>query len=187
MAVEEPPHTVVAKDGQFELRDYAPLVVAEVTVEGRRWEAANRGFRPLADYIFGANVPKEKIAMTAPVAQRRTGETIAMTAPVAQSEAGEGRWVVRFVMPAGQTLESLPEPANAAVRLVSEPARRFAAVRFSGLAGDETIARKEATLRDWIAARGLTPAGPPSYAYYDPPWTLPWLRRNEVMIPVESP
>lgn len=189
MAVEEPPHAVALKDGAFELRTYAPLVAAEVTVEGRRWEAANRGFRPLADYIFGANTPNETIAMTAPVAQRRerAGETIAMTAPVTQAEAGDGRWVVRFVMPAGSALETLPRPENPAVRLIAEPAQQIAAVRFAGLAGDRQLAEKEAALRAWIAARGLTPMGPATYAYYNPPWTPPWWRRNEVMIPVESP
>ncbi len=186
MAVEEPPHAVVLKDGKIELRDYPPLVVAEVTVEGRRWEAANKGFRPLAEYIFGGNVPKDKIAMTAPVAQTRAGEKIAMTAPVAQSRAGEGSWIVRFVMPQGYSLETLPKPENEQVRLLAEPARRIAAIRFSGLAQDEEVARKEAQLRDWINGQGLAPAGPATYAYYDPHWTPPWWRRNEVMIPVES-
>lgn len=189
MAVEEPPHTIVEKAalGQgatFELRRYAPKIVAEVTVSGDRREAANDGFRALAGYIFGDNAPKAKIAMTAPVQQSRVkGEKIAMTAPVQQAGHGD-QWIVRFVMPKEYTMATLPKPTNPAIRLIEEPEQTIAAVRFSGTAGDKALADKTAALEAALAARKLTAEGAPFYAFYDPPWTLPFMRRNEVMVGV---
>lgn len=105
------------RDGHFEVRDYPALVVAEVTVEGEQKEAASKGFRLLAGYIFGANKKRQRIAMTAPVAQQAAGENIAMTAPVAQTQGAAGTWVVRFTMPSAWTLETLPVPNDARVTL----------------------------------------------------------------------
>src|SRR5690606_32462951 len=134
MATEEPAYNVVIQEGAFEVRDYPALVAAEIAVTGSRDEASNTGFRALAGYIFGGNTRRQSIAMTAPVVQQRTtGETIAMTAPVTQS-GGDGAWVVRFVMPSDYTMETLPTPNDARVRLVSVAPQRFAIVRFSGLA-----------------------------------------------------
>ena len=115
MAIEEPRYEVLAKDGPFELRQYAPTIVAEVTVPGDRDAAVNAGFKALAGYIFGANVPKQKIEMTAPVTQE-PGEKIAMTAPVTQQAKG-GEWIVRFVMPSSWTMKTLPKPVDPRVRL----------------------------------------------------------------------
>lgn len=182
MAIETPRHTVLKSDGAIEVRAYEPMVVAEVTVSGDRGEAANRGFRPLANYIFGDNAPKAKIAMTAPVTQSR-GEKIAMTAPVTQMREGAS-WQVRFVMPASYTMADLPKPNDPDVRLIEQPARRMAVLRFSGFAGETKLAEKERGLLSWMAARGLQLAGPVTYAFYDPPWTPPFMRRNEVMAPL---
>lgn len=183
MAIEEPAFTVSAKEGAIELRAYAPMIVAEVTVTGERDRAINQGFRLLADYIFGNNAPNAKIEMTAPVTQAPAGQNIAMTAPVTQTGGGN-EWVVRFVMPGEYSLQTLPAPNNPAVRLLEAPGARMAAIRFSGLAGGETLARKTAELEGYIAANGLRAAGPATFAFYDPPWTLPFLRRNEVLIPI---
>ena len=131
MAVEEPPHAVLVRDGKFELRRYAPMVVAEVVTTGGRWPAVNAGFRPLARYIFGANTPGAKIAMTSPVTQTAgggKGEKIAMTAPVVQAKQGDA-WTIRFVMPAGSTLATMPAPVDPSVRLLEEPSRTVAALR----------------------------------------------------------
>jgi hypothetical protein len=185
VAVEEPPFASVFQDGAFEVRDYPALVVAEVTVTGEQKEAANKGFRLLAGYIFGGNRQKRSIAMTAPVAQESTSEKIAMTAPVTQTRTG-GEWVVRFTMPGSYSLETLPEPNDARVRLRVTPPARLAVVRFSGRARSDNVAAKTAELSAWIRQRGLRPAGAASLAQYNPPWTLWFMRRNEVMVPIEA-
>ncbi len=185
MATEEPAFIVAFHEGEFEVRDYPALVVAEVSVSGSRDQASNAGFRLLAGYIFGGNTRRQSIAMTAPVVQERaSGETIAMTAPVTQS-GEEGAWIVRFTMPSNYTLETLPTPNDARVRLVPMPAARYAVVRFSGLSRPADVERQTEALRTFMARQQLRPAGPPSLARYDPPWTLWFMRRNEVWIPVE--
>lgn len=182
MAIETPRYEVTAAAGPIELRAYAPLLAAEVRVAGERERAINEGFRLLADYIFGNNQAAAKVAMTAPVTQSKAAK-IAMTAPVTQTAAG-GEWAVRFIMPAKYALDTIPKPNNPAVQLIEEPGRRFAAIRFSGFAGANTLAQKENDLRDHLAAAGLKAAGPPVFAFYDPPWTLPFLRRNEILLPL---
>jgi hypothetical protein len=185
LAVEEPSFQVVLKDGAFEVRDYPALVVAETTVTGGQREAAGQGFRRLAGYIFGGNRGAKKIAMTAPVAQQPAGEKIAMTAPVAQMRTGDA-WVVRFTMPSGYTLATLPEPNDPNVKLRETPPTRYAVVRFSGLARPDAVANETAALSAWIARRQFQPTGTAILAQYNPPWTLWFLRRNEVMIPISS-
>ena len=180
-AVEEPQWRLVYEDGPFAIRDYAPTVVAETSVSGERGSAINTGFRRLARYIFGGNEPNREIAMTAPVAQRAEGQRIAMTAPVAQAPSSEG-WVVTFYMPPGSRLAEMPRPLDSQVRLREQPARRVAVLRFSGLATAGNLERHANELRQRVAARGETASGALSYAFYNPPWTLPWARRNEVML-----
>ena len=187
MAVEEPPYQVVQHDGAFEVRDYPALVVAEVTVDGDQKQAASRGFRLLAGYIFGGNKTRAKIAMTAPVAQTPAGEKIAMTAPVTQTARGDPgahQWTVRFTMPRAYTLDSLPIPDDPRVHLERMQPDRVAVIRFSGLAGTADVQAKTRALVAWAEAHHLRMIGPPSLAQYDPPWTLWFARRNEVMIPV---
>ena len=183
MATEEPPFTVKSAHGEFEVRDYPALVAAEVTVTGDRKDAAGKGFRLLAGYIFGGNTSKQSIAMTAPVTQAATREKIAMTAPVFQT-GGNGSWVIRFIMPRGSTLETLPRPNNPKVQLVAVPPARMAVVKFSGLARQDDVDAKTAALSRFVKAQHLQAIGAPSLAQYDPPWTLWFMRRNEVMIPV---
>ena len=146
--------------------------------------AVSAGFRLLAGYIFGGNVRKQSIAMTTPVVQAKAGgESIAMTAPVTQIAAGSG-WVIRFMMPAGYTLDTLPTPNDPKVHLVTLPPTRFAVVRFSGLAGEDSITEKTAELTAFIASHQLRAIGTASLARYDPPWTPWFMRRNEVMVPL---
>ena len=184
MATPEPSFTVRLAEGDFALRDYPALVVAEVSVMGDRSSAASQGFRLLAGYIFGGNTRKASIAMTAPVIQERGNSAmIAMTAPVLQSGAGN-TWTVRFVMPEGSTLENLPKPNSAKVRLHAQPPTRMAVVRFNGLVWPSTIAAKTTALKGFIRSHHLKTIGAPSLAQYNPPWTLWFMRRNEVMIPV---
>ena len=186
MATEEPTYTVAVHQGEFEVRDYPALIVAEVSVSGTRDEASNAGFRLLAAYIFGGNTRRQSIAMTAPVLQERaTSETIAMTAPVTQSGADRA-WVVRFTMPSSYTLETLPTPNDARVRLVPVSAQRYAVVRFSGLAQPDDIERRTGTLRTFMEQQKLSAVGAPLLSRYNPPWTLWFMRRNEVWIPIAS-
>lgn len=180
-AVEEPQWTLVYEDSAFSIRDYGPTVVAETHVSGERGAAINAGFRRLARFIFGGNEPNREIAMTAPVAQRPEGERIAMTAPVSQAASNEG-WVVTFYMPPGSRLEDMPRPLDDSVVLREQPGRRVAVLRFSGLATQSNLARHADELRHRIETRGEVAAGDVSYAFYNPPWTPPWARRNEVMI-----
>ncbi|MEM6908702.1 MAG: heme-binding protein [Pseudomonadota bacterium] len=186
--IEEPAYTIVKTDESFELRDYPALVVAEVTSPGdSRRQSSNRSFRRLAAYIFGQDRPAggDKIAMTAPVMMDRVdqNEKIAMTAPVLQEQDGDGAWRMRFVMPTKYSLETLPE-APSDITLTEMPARRLAAVRFSGWGGDPDLVKMERALREWIAAEGLTPASEVEYAFYDAPMVPGPLRRNEVLIEV---
>jgi hypothetical protein len=184
--VEEPAYTVELQDGAIEIRRYAACVRAETTVAGASSElAAREGFRRLAGYIFGGNRARGTIAMTAPVTQTAGGERIAMTAPVTQAGA-RGEWLVTFTMPRGRTLESLPAPNDGRVLLRALAPQRVAVLRYSGTSSAETYAAQERVLRDWLARRGLTPAGPSTSARYDPPSTLPMLRRNEVWIELEG-
>lgn len=182
--VEEPAFSVSLAEGDFEIRQYAPTIVAETTVSGNAWDARFAGFGPLADYIFAKERDGEKIAMTAPVTQAPR-EKIAMTAPVTQQSAGSGdEWVITFTMPTGYTLQTLPAPANPNVKLVEIPARTMGVLSFTGLATDADMKAAESRLLDHVRRAGMTPTGDVEFAFYDPPWTLAFLRRNEAMVPV---
>lgn len=186
MATEEPAFTVKLAQGNFEVRDYPALVAAEVTVLGSRKEAAGKGFRLLAGYIFGGNIGKQSIKMTAPVSQQAaTSQKIAMTAPVLHT-GGDGKWVIRFMMPRGSVLEAMPTPNDPEVQLRGIPAARMAVVRFSGVARQADIDSNTVALKQFITKQHLNQIGSPSLAQYNPPWTPWFLRRNEVMIAVES-
>jgi hypothetical protein len=180
--VEQPKYKVVESDHGIEIRDYTPVIVAEADVSGERDKAIGEGFRIIADYIFGNNLSSQKVAMTAPVTQQAS-EKIAMTAPVTQQGDGNS-WQVRFIMPASYTMETLPKPKNPAVKLKEIEGKRFAVIRFSGFASEDSLKRHTDQLTESIRAKKLTGVSAPTYAFYNPPWTLPFLRRNEVMIEV---
>jgi len=183
--VEHPKYTVAEHSGNVEIRDYAPMIVAEAEVKGEQREAISKGFRIIADYIFGNNTAAQKVPMTAPVTQQGN-EKIAMTAPVTQ-QGSDNTWRVRFVMPSQYTMETLPKPNNPAVELKEIPAKRFAVIRFSGMAGDDSLKRHTKELEDFLSEKTLTPLSPPTCAFYSPPWTLPFLRRNEVLVEIPAP
>lgn len=177
--VEQPNYKVTMTEGAIEIRSYGPMIAAEAEVKGERKAAINEGFRLIAAYIFGANRPNAKIAMTAPVQQQST-QTIAMTAPVTQQTTGDS-WTVRFFMPSSWTLETLPLPNDARVTLKPVPAKRILAVRFSGTASDGLLKAKTESLETYAADKKLVTVGQPVMAFYNPPWTLPVFRRNEIM------
>ena len=182
--VEQPNYDVLSSStDDIEIRRYAPMVIAEVEVRGAREEAISDGFRLLADYIFGNNTTQQDIAMTAPV-QQQANKKIAMTAPVQQQSSGD-RWKVSFVMPAEYSLATLPEPNNEQVKLKQIPAKDFIAIQFSGTNSKQNITKHERQLRQYIERNNIQTLGTPKYAFYNPPWTLPFMRRNEVMIEIE--
>ncbi len=184
--VEKPDYKVLQDDGKLEIRRYVPTVVAEVEADGERFDAVNKSFSPLADYIFGANTKGQKIAMTSPVSQKAESEKIAMTSPVTQQPTGEGKWTVQFTMPSKYKLADLPEPKNPAVKLREVPSRTFAVYRFNGSIEKSDFNKRLETLRNYMNDKNLEAVGEPTFAYYDPPWTLPFLRRNEILIEITS-
>ncbi len=179
---EEPAFSIVERVGAVEVRQYAPRIAAETSVDGGEMEARSTGFRRLAGYIFGNNRSRAKVAMTAPVAQAK--EAIAMTAPVAQARGASGQWTIRFFMPAKYTMETLPQPLDPAVRLVPVPGETMAVLRFSGSTAPEAVEAKERRVAADAPGQRWQPTGAAVAWFYDPPWTLPPFRRNEVAVPV---
>ncbi len=186
MAIEEPSFRVLEQDRAFELREYAPHLLAETRVEADFERAGNVAFQRLFRYISGENTAQQKIAMTAPVTQTsaaKSGEKIAMTAPVAQQADGAG-YRVAFVVPAKYTLDTVPQPSDPTVQIRAVPAQLVAAWRYSGRWTESNYREHEAELRAAIARRGLKVTGEPILARYNPPFMPSFLRRNEVLIPV---
>ena len=164
-AIEEPAYTIERawEAEQIEIRSYAPRVMAVTTMQGNE----DGGFRVLAGYIFGGNAEEEKIAMTAPVQQSMEGEQ-----------------EMAFMMPAQYALEDLPEPQDQRVAFRQEPAYTAAVIRFSGWASADKADSHWQTLRRFLIAEGIDITGEPTLNQYNPPWTLPFMRRNEIIVPV---
>jgi len=195
MAIEEPSFKVIAKSGNFELRQYAPMLVAETLVDGDMDDAGSIGFRRIADYIFGNNqvqagTSSAKIAMTAPVTMEPQSQKIAMTAPVAlipaETMGASQQWRVHFVMPSQYNIHTIPKPKNPEVKLREIAGKLFAVHSFTGFNTESRVQAKTDELNGWIGQRNLKTLGPAQLARYDPPWTLPMFRRNEVMVEVED-
>jgi hypothetical protein len=185
MAIEEPLHSVLVTEGNFELRKYSSYIVAATYVEGNFEAAGSEGFRRLANYIGGKNRKKESISMTAPVSQKPASEKIAMTAPVSQ-KGENGRWRITFMMPSSYTIETLPDPVDERVVLREEKEETVAVIRYSGTWGKKRYKDHEKKLMDWIYRKGWKMVGAPVWARYNPPF-MPWfMRRNEILIPVQS-
>lgn len=184
---------MVEKRSNFEVRRYMPHIVAETVVDGSYRGAMNEGFRRLAGYIFGGNTRTERVSMTAPVGE--SGEQIAMTAPVSESEsiamtvpvgeqAGQNARRISFVMPSSYTMETLPVPNDARVTLRAVPERLVAAQRFNAPMNDAQVEELKRSFLADISAQGFIALEEPEAAYYNPPWTPPFLRRNELLVPV---
>ena len=182
MATDEPRYTVVRAYDTFEVRRYEPYLVAETLVGGTAAEAGSEGFRILAAYIFGSNKGARKIAMTAPVAQAPI--KIAMTAPVAQT-ASAGGYVVQFSMPQEWTLDTLPEPIDARVKLRAIPARTIAVANYSGTWSQDGYEENLKKLEGAVEQQGLKWHGEPGWARYDPPWKPWFMRRNEIWLELD--
>lgn len=196
MAIEEPAFNIVLKSEAFEVRQYAPMLVAETLVDGDMDEASTKGFRKIADYIFGNNRANQtgaaaKIAMTAPVTLEPVSEKIAMTAPVTLSTAQQGgdmasanKWRVHFVMPAKYTMTNIPLPNNADVKLREIPGKLFAVHSFTGFNSVARVQTKSDELLAWLQSKNFKPLSSVQLSRYDPPWTLPMFRRNEIMVEI---
>ena len=184
MAIEEARFTVLEKDKEFELRQYEPQVVAETLVKGNFEEVGSQGFRRLFAYISGNNLKTQSIPMAAPVTQEAGSVKIPMTAPVGQERVG-GKWRITFLMPLQYTMETLPTPLDPNIVLKVIPGRLMATIRYSGTWSKGNFEENETQLLAWIAQHGLKPVGEPVWARYNPPFTPWFMRRNEVLIPVE--
>lgn len=185
VTIEEAKYRIVSKDGNCEIRQYEPYIIAETVVEGTLEGAGNKAFNRLFGYISGKNRSRGKIAMTAPVSQEATSEKIAMTSPVGQRPV-EGGWAISFTMPAYYTMETLPVPDDPEVKLRQVPARSIAVLRYSGVWSEERYQRYLGELESWIKKKGVSVLGEPVWARYNPPFTPWFLRRNEILIPVDT-
>lgn len=187
IGLEEPHYISTPLAGNAEIRKYGPRIAAETTVAADEDRARNIGFRRLANYIFGGNHRDVAISMTAPVAQRSgRGDDIAMTAPVGQSRTADDSWTIRFFMPSKWTLDTLPTPDDENVTLVTIPGETVAVLRFSGDRSSAAVTTRSEELAEILRSKGIEVAGEPVAWFYDPPWTLPFRRRNEIAIPVKA-
>ena len=184
--IEEPAYTVVEKKDGYEIRQYQPYIMAKTTVTGNYADATNKGFRIIADYIFGNNTKKESIAMTTPVLESEaSSEKIAMTTPVLESAGENNERTIAFVLPSKYTMETLPAPNNNAVAFEEVPARKVAALRFTWYANGGRMDTKKALLQSYLKRDNVTAVGEPETARYNPPLSMPLLLRNEILIPIQ--
>jgi hypothetical protein len=209
MAIEEPEYQILFTHENYEIRKYSPKLLAEVLVEGDMDEASSKGFRLIANYIFGNNrsvnasssqMSSEKITMTAPVtiepqqSKETPSEKIAMTAPVTiepNNKGGEmkaaNQWRVSFVMPKQYTLSNIPKPVNTEIKLKEISEQYFVVYKYSGFNTLSKVQNRVDQALNWSKDRGLMIIGTPQLSRYDPPWTLPIFRRNEIMIEISKP
>jgi len=186
MATDEPEFKLTLKEDKFEIREYAPKIVAQVEVFGDFDDASSKGFKILADYIFGNNTSTDansRIKMTAPVEMEPLPQKINMTKPVL-TEGRDNYWIVSFIMPNEFTLATLPKPNNKSIKILSLPKEKYAVIVFSGLVIESSYLEKEKLLNQFIKEKKLKPSGEIKIARYNPPWTLPFFRRNELMIKI---
>ena len=181
---ETPKYSVIKKQKEIELRQYSGYIQAEVDIVEKDYKSAiERGFNVLAGYIFGNNVSRQRIEMTAPV-QASQSQKIAMTTPV--TVTGDDSFTVAFIMPSEYTLETLPIPKDGRIRFTHIPAHQMAAIRFSGYFQQENIRKNKERLRLWLQAHGLETEGDFIVAGYNPPWIPGFLARNEVLIRIQG-
>ncbi|MGL5355809.1 MAG: SOUL family heme-binding protein [Cetobacterium sp.] len=176
-------YTLISAQKNIEIRQLEPSIVAEVSVLGDYKSATNIGFKKLAKYIFGENNKKTKIAMTAPVIQEKN-EKIAMTAPVIQEKQGEN-WIMQFSMPRKYTLETLPTPMDSDILIKEIPQKKVAVLIYSGLLTENKINLKTTELQTWLSQNNYKEISIPRSSGYDPPWTIPFFRKNEITIDIE--
>lgn len=184
---KEPPFSVVEQDGAFQIREYKQIVMVKTTGKGDFTAAQDESFYKLFDYISGENMGAQEIPMTAPVLMEdQKGQEIPMTAPVFMEKGEDETWAMSFILPADMTLETAPKPKDESLSLTEMKDARFAAITFTGRFTEANFTAQEKALRDWMDGKKLQASGPAIRAGYNPPWTLPFLRRNEIFIPLEK-
>ena len=187
MATEEPDFKLISEEGDFQIREYDPKIIAQVEVEGDFDEASSRGFKLLADYIFGNNLlegESQKISMTTPVEMSPMTENILMTSSIMDDQVNN-KWSINFVMPQEYSLDTLSKPNNPQVKIIEVPKEKYAVIVFSGLVRESIYAEKAELLSSYIEENGLKQQGTIKIARYNPPWTLPFFRRNELMVRID--
>ncbi len=183
--VAEAKYKVVEKDGKFEIRDYASQILAETIVDAKFEDAGNKAFRRLFNYISGNNQSRLKVDMTAPVSQEAASEKIKMTAPVGQQQIGD-KWLISFMMPTSYSIKTLPKPNDSRIKLRQIPARTMAVVSYSGFWSKDAYLTNKSSLDEWMQKKNLVGVGSPVWARYNSPFTLWFLRRNEILIELKT-
>jgi effector-binding domain-containing protein len=187
MATEEPEFKLILEEGEFQIREYEPKIIAQVEIDGDFEEASSKGFKLLADYIFGNNIlegDSQKISMTAPVEMSPLAENLLMTSSIMDDDINN-KWTINFVMPKEYTIDTLPKPNNSEVKIIKVPSEKYAVIVFSGLVRESSYAEKSELLSNYIKANNFMPQGTIKIARYNPPWTLPFFRRNELMVKID--
>ncbi|MCX7085401.1 MAG: heme-binding protein [Methylococcales bacterium] len=182
---EEPQYQILQDYGNIQIRQYPTLLVAKTEINGDYKTSGNQGFKRLAGYIFGKNQSQQQISMTAPAIQeKQSAEHIAMTAPVIQQKSGDN-WYMAFVLPSTYTLANAPIPLDPAIKLTEIPSKKLAVLSYTGRLSEQGIKEKSTELNTWLMQHNYTVLYPAQSAAYDPPWTLPFLRRNEIHIQIK--
>lgn len=187
-SIEEPAYTILETKDGYEIREYAPYIMAATIVTGDYNQATGQGFRIIADYIFGNNTKKESIAMTTPVLESPTpsqSEKIAMTVPVLETVADNATRTIAFVLPSKYTMGSLPRPNNDLVQLIEVPARKVAALRYTWYPTAHRTEAKKELLTSYLVRDEKIITGATLTARYNPPLSMPLTLRNEILIPIE--
>ena len=180
--VEVPAYKILKKEQNIEIRQYPPLIIAEVKTAGSRQDAIGDGFRILADFIFGNNEGEKQLSMNGPIRQQE-GIKIAMTAPV-QQEQTDTEWAISFIMPSKFSIDTIPNPINDRIKIIQIPSKRYAVITFSGRSTEANLTKHTNELEIYMNGSSYSKVGNAKYAFYNPPWTLPFLRRNEVQFEI---
>lgn len=184
-SVKEAGYTVLVDNAPIQVRHYQAQIVAQTQVTADYKKASNIGFKRLFKYITGNNKKQQNIAMTAPVLQQTQTEEMAMTAPVIQEKSGQ-TWVMSFVLPAEYTLATAPIPLDPDITIKAVPGKKTAVLQYSGFLSEQTINAKSTELKTWLDSNGYKATSLARSAGFDPPWTLPFFRRNEIHIDIEK-
>lgn len=183
--IKEPRFTLVESKTGYNIREYGSYIIAETDVTGNYSDASSKGFRIIADYIFGNNTSRSSITMTAPVLESKSSEKISMTVPVIDTEKDENTRTISFVLPSEYTLETLPMPNNPQVKITQVPPRKVAVLSFTWYPTAERVEEKKNELLSLLAKDGLEVAGEIQVARYNPPFSMPLMLRNEIIIAVK--
>ena len=183
-SASEPKYQILVDSDKIEIRQYPPMVVAQTVVNTDYKDSSSQGFNRLAGYIFGNNKNEQKMSMTAPVFQEQEFAIMDMMVPVMQQKT-QKVWLMAFVLPQNYTVSSAPTPLDSAVLIKEIPSKKVAVIKYSGSLSEHGIEEKSEELKHWLFKKGYKPISTSRSAAYDPPWTLTFLRRNEVHIDIE--